>query len=188
MSSPRIIAGSARGLRLKSLPGQKTRPITDRVKESLFNIIRDDIPDSTFLDLFGGIGSVGIEALSRGAKYCQFVEKNPEAVRIIKENLKFTKLEENANVYLGDAFLFLRDSQEIFDFVYIAPPQYAGLWEKAIVLVDSITKSFISESGQVIVQIDPIEEKSILLDNLVLFDRRKYGSTLLLFFERVTIV
>lgn len=185
MSAPRIIAGSARGLRLKSLPGKDTRPITDRVKENLFNIIRDFIPNSHFLDLFGGIGSVGIEALSRGASFCQFIENNPSAVRIIHENLSFTRLTQFSNVKQVDAFIFLKNQiEEKFDFIYIAPPQYKGLWEKALYLVDQLSGAIMSDSGWVIIQIDPVEETVMDLKNLVLFDHRRYGNTLLMFFRK----
>jgi 16S rRNA (guanine(966)-N(2))-methyltransferase RsmD len=184
MAQPRIIGGKARGIRITSVPGDTTRPITDRVKEALFNIIGPDIVDSNFLDLFGGTGSVGIEALSRGAKSCTFLDFAPQAVRVIKQNLATTHLEGNAFVRQGDAFQFLRASpQNIFDYIYIAPPQYKKLWIDAILLLDD-NLNLLSEDGWVIVQIDPVEDTEIKLVNLVEFDRRRYGSTLLLFYSR----
>ncbi|HZW03476.1 MAG TPA: RsmD family RNA methyltransferase, partial [Anaerolineaceae bacterium] len=98
MASPRIIAGTARGIRLKPVPGEITRPITDRVKESLFNILGPDIQDAALLDLFGGTGSVGIEALSRGAAFVRFNDLHRQAVATIKENLQRTRLGERAEV------------------------------------------------------------------------------------------
>lgn len=184
MAQPRIIGGKARGIRIASVPGDTTRPITDRVKEALFNIIGPDIVDSNFLDLFGGTGSVGIEALSRGAKSCMFLEYSPQAVRVIRQNLVTTHLEENATVRQGDAFQFLRSSLQIpFDYIFIAPPQYKSLWMDAITLLDK-SISLLSEDGWVIVQIDPVEDTEIKLINLIEFDRRRYGSTLLLFYAR----
>jgi 16S rRNA (guanine(966)-N(2))-methyltransferase RsmD len=184
MSQPRIISGSARGIRLDSVPGDTTRPITDRVKEALFNIIGPDIIDSSFLDLFGGTGSVGIEALSRGAKKCLFLDLAPQANITIKKNLERTRLSKNGAVRQMDAFHFLANPVEnSFDYIYIAPPQYKGMWIKALELINK-NPQLISEDGWVIVQIDPVELTDILLENLVEFDRRKYGSTLLLFYSK----
>lgn len=184
MSQPRIIAGSARGIRIESVPGDTTRPITDRVKESLFNIIGSDIINSTFLDLFGGTGSVGIEALSRGARACLFLDLAPQAVRTIKKNLETTNLADKAEVRTLDAFQFLRNSSlATYDYVYIAPPQYKSMWLKALESVNA-NPQIVSEDGWVIVQINPIELVEINFENLIEFDRRKYGSTILLFFTK----
>ncbi len=184
MSSPRIISGTARGLHLKSVPGDSTRPITDRVKEALFNIIGADIYDSNFLDLFGGTGSVGIEALSRGASSAVFIEKNRLAYKTLQQNVEFCKVAPKATIIMGDAFHYLqRASQQPFEYIFIAPPQYKGLWEKAILLVDQ-NPALLSNDGWVIVQIHPVEEKKMEFTNLELFDSRSYGSTLLLFYCR----
>ncbi len=186
MSNPRIISGSARGIRLDPVPGDSTRPITDRVKEALFNILSSDIVDATFLDLFGGTGSVGIEALSRGARSCLFLELNPKAISTLKNNLLKTRTSEKARVLHTDALKFLTSlQQEHFDYVFIAPPQYKEIWLDAIDRVDK-NISLLSEDGWVIVQIHPIEYKSLELDTLIEFDQRKYGSTLLVFYERRT--
>ncbi len=188
MSKPRIIAGSARGIRIESVPGDTTRPITDRVKESLFNIIGSDIADSKFLDLFGGTGSVGIEALSRGARSCYFLDLAPQAVRTIKKNLETARLVEKAEVRMLDAFQYLRmPVNSAYDYIYIAPPQYKNMWLKALEAVNS-NPQLIAEDGWVIVQINPVELTEIDLDNLIEFDRRKYGSTVLLFFTKPQIV
>lgn len=184
MSSPRIISGSAKGLHLKSVPGDSTRPITDRVKEALFNILGADIQNANFLDLFGGTGSVGIEALSRGASSATFLEKDRVAYQILLQNVEFCKVASKAHVIFGDAFSYLsRPAQSSFEYIFIAPPQYKALWEKAILLVDQHPQ-FLSEDGWVIVQIHPVEKKEISLVNLEMFDSRTYGSTLLLFFQK----
>jgi len=184
MSQPRIIAGTARGIRINSVPGDTTRPITDRVKESLFNIIGSDIVDSTFLDLFGGTGSVGIEALSRGAKHCLFLDLAPQAITTIKKNLDATKLSDRATLRQMDAFQFLRNPLKTdFDYVYIAPPQYKGMWVKGLELIE-VNPGIVSDDGWVIVQIDPVEVVELSLDHFIEFDRRKYGSTLLLFYSK----
>lgn len=184
MSNPRIISGSARGIRLDPVPGDSTRPITDRVKEALFNIISSDVFDATFLDVFGGTGSVGIEALSRGARYCLFLELNPKAIITLKNNLVKTRTSDKARVFHTDALKYLSAaSQERFDYLYIAPPQYKEMWLDAIQRVDK-NISLVSDDGWVIVQIHPIEYKEQQLDSLIEFDQRKYGSTLLVFYER----
>ena len=98
MSTLRVISGTARGRRLKTVPGDTTRPITDRVKESLFNILGPDIQGSVVLDLFAGTGAVGIEALSRGAEFVRFVDRNRLPIKIVRENLKTTELADKSQV------------------------------------------------------------------------------------------
>lgn len=132
----RVIAGKARRLNLKSVPGMNTRPTQDRTKETLFNIINYDIMDCNFLDLFSGSGGIGIEALSRGAKRCTFVENNMEAVKCIKENLSLTKLEEDSDVINTDVFKaleYLEESKKVFNFVFMDPP-YNHLYEKEVLI------------------------------------------------------
>ena len=120
----RVIAGSARRLQLKTLPGNDTRPTTDRIKETLFNIINDNLYDAVFIDLFAGSGGIGIEALSRGAKEAAFVEKNRNAVNVIKENLVHTHLDSQAKVLQGDAVTAIDRLREYdhIDIVYMDPP------------------------------------------------------------------
>jgi 16S rRNA (guanine966-N2)-methyltransferase len=183
MSNPRVIAGSARGMRLKSVPGDTTRPITDRVKESLFNIIGTDVVGSTWLDLFAGTGSVGIEALSRGAEYVQFLDKERNAINTIKANLQFTRLSERGNVTLMDSFDYLKKTPvRKFDYIYIAPPQYHDMWLKALSELES-HPGWLAVDGWIIAQINPVEYHEIAYSNFVEFDQRRYGSTLLLFFR-----
>ena len=184
MSQPRIISGKAKGARLQDVPGDITRPVTDRVKEAFFNILASDILDASFLDLFGGTGSVGIEALSRGARSCTFIDLHSQAVNVIKANLKQTHLQEFASVHQMDAFKFLDSPHlERYDYVYIAPPQYKEMWIKALSMVDQ-KLDLLSEDGWVIVQIHPVELAQVQLSNLHEFDRREYGSTVLLFYAR----
>ena len=183
----RIIGGIARGRRIRSVPGDTTRPITDRVREALFNILGVDIQGAIFLDLFAGTGSVGIEALSRGAAKVTFIDLNRLPIRTIRSNLQATDLETGAEVLQMDAFLFLeRLSGEKFDYIYIAPPQYKGLWLRALHMIDE-KSHILSDDAWVIVQIHPVELADIIgeadLKNLVEFDRRQYGSTVLLFYQ-----
>lgn len=120
----RVIAGSARRLQLKTLDGIDTRPTTDRIKETLFNMIAPYIYDCVFLDLFSGSGGIGIEALSRGAREAVFVEKNPKAMACIKENLKFTRLENKAVTWNRDVMtaLYQMEEKKVFDYIFMDPP------------------------------------------------------------------
>jgi 16S rRNA (guanine(966)-N(2))-methyltransferase RsmD len=179
----RVISGSAKGIRLAPVPGTGTRPIADRVKESLFNILGDHVINAQVLDLFAGTGGVGIESLSRGAARAVFVEKAPKALATIRANLRRTRLIARARVQPGDVFKFLKEPPEPFDLIYVAPPQYLGLWSKALRLLDA-TPQWLNRDGLVVVQIFPKEYQSLELESLQLVDQRKYGSTLLCFFER----
>jgi 16S rRNA (guanine(966)-N(2))-methyltransferase RsmD len=193
MSGLRVIGGKARGRRLKSVPGESTRPITDRVKESLFDIIGPDIATgegATLLDLFGGTGSVGIEALSRGASFVRFVDLDRLAVATIRANLEHTGLAKGAEVMRMDAFTLLqRSADRAFDYVYIAPPQYKALWKRALLALDA-NSAWLSEDAWVIVQIHPAEYEALAgqegeaLQNLEETEQRRYGSTLLVIYER----
>lgn len=121
----RVIAGSARSLPLKTLNTFDTRPVQDRIKETLFNILQADVPGCLFLDLFAGSGSVGIEALSRGAEKAWFIENNPKAAAIIRENLNFTRLSDKANVMTADAIRGLNALEETarpLDIIFMDPP------------------------------------------------------------------
>ena len=180
----RVIGGSARGRTLKSIPGKDTRPITDRVKEALFNILAGEVEGARVLDLFGGTGAVGIEALSRGASHATFVEISPRAFRVLRENLRLTGFEDRARTVRGDAFAFLRGKPEDpYDIVYIAPPQYRGMWRKALEMLDE-RPEWVAEEGLVIVQIDPREREEVSLRSFALEQERRYGDTLLLFFRK----
>jgi 16S rRNA (guanine966-N2)-methyltransferase len=183
----RVISGRAKGTQLSSVPGKSTRPITDRVKEALFNILGPEIYNKTILDLFGGTGAVGIEALSRGADHVVFIEINYRAYKTIKKNLKAADLELYATVIKKDAFVYLREeSNRKFDMIYIAPPQYQELWVKAMQILDE-NPEWLKEDGIVIVQIHPKEDnQDIDYANFNLYDKRNYGDTRLIFYERIS--
>ena len=180
--SLRVISGSARGRKLKSVPGDTTRPITDKVKQALFNILAGDVVDSTWWDLFAGTGAVGIEALSRGAALVRFSDLNRTPIETIKWNLDHCKLAAQSEIRRGDAFAMLAarpDKQ--FEFIYIAPPQYKQMWSRALLALDE-NPGWLTETGWAIVQIDPKEFQELELKNLEELDQRKYGSTLLVFY------
>ncbi len=179
----RVISGSARGRRLLPVPGDGTRPITDRVKESLFDIIGGDIAGTRFLDLFAGTGGVGIEALSRGAAQVTFVDKSHKAVSTVRRNLEITGLSQGAHVMQMDAFRYLEqaDPATRFEYIYVAPPQYQELWARAVQVLSD--KPLLAEDGEIIVQIHPREWHAVETPNLSIFDERRYGSTSLRFFR-----
>lgn len=185
MAKIRVIAGEAKGRKLRMVSGGGTRPISDRVKEALFNILGNDVRESRWLDLFAGTGSVGIEALSRGAERAVFIDTSKSAVKTIQENLTLTRLSQRADIQRIDAFKYLaREPQASFDYIYIAPPQYAQLWSKAVVVIDG-TLGWLNRDGWVIAQIHPKEYEVLSLRELFEFEQRRYGNTLLVFYKHV---
>lgn len=178
----RVIAGLSKGCILKAVPGSGTRPITDRVKEALFDILGPSMAGTWFLDLFAGSGSVGIEALSRGADHATFVEREWRAIRTIEENLALAGLAGQATLVRKDVFRFLAgQAAQRFDIVYIAPPQYRGLWARTLRTLDGT--SHLAKGGLAIAQIFPKEYAPLKLSSLTLVDQRRYGSTLLCFYR-----
>jgi len=183
--SLRVISGKAKGRKLKDVPGDTTRPVTDMVKEALFNILAGDVQDSTWWDLFGGTGAIGIEALSRGAVFVRFSDLNRAPIETIQANLQITGFSSQAEVRRGDAFSMLEASaNRVFDYVYIAPPQYKEMASKALLLLDANPGWLNDEGAWVIVQIHPREYRKLELQALEEFEQRKYGSTLLVFYEK----
>lgn len=181
--SLRVISGSAKGRRLKAVPGATTRPVMDRVKEALFNILADDALDSNWWDLFAGTGAIGIEALSRGAAFARFSDLNRAPIETIKENVSHCKFDAQSEIRRGDAFTLLAGTPDKkFEYIYVAPPQYQGMWLNAVKLVDEYVE-WLSADGTVIAQIDPKEYQEIGLQNLIESEQRRYGSTLLIFYD-----
>jgi len=180
-----VTSGAAKGRKLKDVPGDTTRPVTDMVKQALFNILAGDVQESNWWDLFGGTGAIGIEALSRGAAFVRFSELNRLPIETIKANLETTGLASKAEIRRGDAFAMLSASPDrAFDYVYIAPPQYKEMWSRALLALDENPGWLNDEGAWVIVQIHPREYQALDLKNLEQFDERKYGSTLLVFYEK----
>lgn len=179
----RVVAGIAKGSRLRAVPGASTRPILDRVKTALFDILRPNIHGTNMLDLFAGSGSVGIEALSQGASHCTFLDLNKAAVQTIRANLDSTKLTEKAEVRQADAFSYIRKTEKQFNLIYVAPPQYQSLWVQAM---HSIAErpDIVTAEGLIIAQIDPREYEELGLSAFKESRQQKYGNTLLLFFAK----
>ena len=134
----RVISGTARGRRLKELQGMDTRPTTDKVKESIFNIIQFEIEGRRVLDLFGGTGQLGIEALSRGAERCTFVDQRRDAVNLVRANLKACQLTDRARVVQGDSIGFLSGCAESFHLVFLDPPYATNLLENALKKIQNL--------------------------------------------------
>jgi len=135
------------------------------------------------LDLFAGSGAVGIEALSEGAASCTFLDIEPQAIRTIEENLEETDFMEKSDVRCIDAFRFLRRATDSFDLIYVAPPQYKGLWVEALQAIGE-NPTLVRAGGLVVAQIDPREDETVELTGFTEIDRRKYGNTALVFWEK----
>ena len=144
----RVITGSARGAKLKTLEGLATRPTSDRVKEAIFNIIQFDIQGRRVLDLLGGSGQLAIEALSRGADYAVIVDQSAEAVKVIKDNLKKTKFDQQASVFQMDYLRYLSTAREKFDLIFLDPPYAEKSLENALQKISEI--DILSEGGIII--------------------------------------
>ena len=148
----RVIAGTAKRLQLKTVEGMDTRPTTDRIKETLFNMISEYLADSNFLDLFSGSGAIGIEALSRGAAHASFVEQSKHAMSCIRENLAYTRLVERAELYETDVLNALSrlEGRNVFDYIFMDPP-YDQLLEKKVLEYLS-GSNLLSKDGLIIVE------------------------------------
>lgn len=187
----RVVTGAAKGRKLKGPKTPGTRPIIDRVKTALFDILSWRIEDARFLDLFAGTGGVGIEALSRGAARATFVEMSLPIVKLVRENLQITGLSEHAEVLHMDSFKFLQNHAtgattaiRTYDMIYVAPPQYQKMAARALGMLD--TSPLLAEDAMVIVQVHPKERADVVavpLSRLAQTDERRYGSTLLMFYK-----
>jgi 16S rRNA (guanine(966)-N(2))-methyltransferase RsmD len=176
---------------LAEVPGHGTRPITDRVKTALFDILRPRLAGFIMLDLFAGTGSVGIEALSQGAAHCTFIDSGARAIATIKQNLARTGFADRAAVRHSDSFRFLRSTEATFDLIYVAPPQCHALWVTALRAIDERPEILRSspvpdedEAGLVIAQIDPREYEPLNLGAIRETRQKRYGNTLLVFFAK----
>ena len=174
----------ARGTKLKSIENISTRPTLDRVKESLFNILQDKIKGAFVLDLFAGSGALGIEALSRGAKKAYFCDKNPEAIKVIKENLDKTRFLDKAIIFNCDYINAIRKINEKLSIVFLDPPYKLDLAVKSInelLKCDLLTKDslIIIETDEINRDIEEIQK----IENIEIMDARKYGRANLIFIK-----
>lgn len=148
----RIIAGTARSLPLKAVEGMETRPTTDRIKETLFNMIQNEVPGSYFLDLFAGSGQIGLEALSRGARYAVFVDNGKKPAACIEENIRFTKFDKESRVYASDVLSALRamEGKYQFDIIFMDPPYHQEIEKEVLRYLAS--SSLVKEDTTIIVE------------------------------------
>ena len=178
----RVISGSARGLKLNTPGDDRVRPTTDRVKESMFNIVQDWVCDSQVLDLFAGSGALGIEALSRGASQAVFCDNSLDSIKIIKSNIEKARVVDRSQIVSGDFKRCLRDMEaknQSFDMIFVDPPYYEGLFEEVLDTIRSC--KILKKDGIVIVEHDakrPIGQ----VEGLEVYKEKKYGITMLTFY------
>ena len=178
----RVISGSARGLKLNTPGDDRVRPTTDRVKESMFNIVQDWVYDSQVLDLFAGSGALGIEALSRGASQAVFCDNSLDSIKIIKSNIENARVADRSQIVSGDFKRCLRDMEaknQSFDMIFVDPPYYEGLFEEVLDTIRSC--KILKKDGIVIVEHDakkPIGQ----VEGLEVYKEKKYGITMLTFY------
>ena len=180
----RIISGTARGTKLFTLEGETTRPTLDRVKESMFNIIQNEVQNSIFIDLFSGSGAIGLEAASRGAKRVILCDKSKRAINIINKNIEKTHLKEKVELYNLDYELLLKTKiKEQADIIYIDPPYKSDFALKAVNII--LEKRLVNENSTIIIETD--EEEKILRElekiEIKITDKRKYGRAILIFLK-----
>ena len=180
----RVIGGSARGRKLVGPSSEGTRPLSDRAREALFNILGPGIRGERVLDLFAGTGAVGVEALSRGALSATFVEQGRDALADIRTNLSTLGFDDRGSVVATDALAFVRRTREEFDVIFAGPPQWNALWSTTLQTIDE-RDDVLADGGLVVTQLDPTEDSGDPeLTSLTRVDERTYGRTLLLFHER----
>lgn len=178
----RVISGSARGLKLNTPGDDRVRPTTDRVKESMFNIVQDWVYDSQVLDLFAGSGALGIEALSRGASQAVFCDNSLDSIKIIKSNIEKARVVDRSQIVSGDFKRCLKDMEaknQSFDMIFVDPPYYKGLFEEVLDTIRSC--KILKKDGIVIVEHDakrPIGQ----VEGLEVYKEKKYGITMLTFY------
>lgn len=178
----RVVSGLAKGVTLKTPDGLATRPTADRIKEAMFSIIQFDLPGTHVLDLFGGTGQLGIEALSRGAKSAVFVDHSESACSLIRENLKRTKFQNSAKVVRSDYLTFLQNTSEKFDIILLDPPYAEVFLENSLKMISEID---ILQTNGIIVTERPVE-KALSWDFPGYSRSRdyKYGKTLLTIYRK----
>ena len=178
----RVIAGQARGIQLNTPEGMKTRPTADRVKEAMFSIIQFDLPSAKVLDLFGGTGQLGIEALSRGASYATFVDAEKNACALIRDNLKRTKFDLQAKVVCSDYEIFLKNTTDKYDIVLLDPPYAEVFLEKSLKMITEI--DILQYNGIIVTERPLGKELSCDFPGFIRSKDYKYGKTLVTLFRK----
>ena len=180
----RVISGKVRGLKLNAPKNDDVRPTTDRVKESLFNMINSYMMDSDILDLFAGTGSLGIECLSRGANQCIFVDNSKESINIVKSNIKKARVENESivlNLDFKSAINSLSSKNKQFDVIFMDPPYYKNMFSDALSAVDN--NNLLKEDGIIVVEHDTVDKFPDNMGRLYKSREKKYGNTTLTFYK-----
>ena len=178
----RVIAGVARSMPLKTPEGLDTRPTTDRIKETLFNMLQNDVPGAVFVDLFSGSGAIGIEALSRGAAFVDFFDKDRNAAAIIKDNLEHARMLEQAKVHVGQVEKLVPTCKGGYNLVFLDPPYKSNFYTKALDLIDKY--HILSEQGIVICEHAREDSLPNEIGSLAVSDTRKIGTVQFTFYTR----
>jgi 16S rRNA (guanine966-N2)-methyltransferase len=181
----RVIAGKARGKRLKAPPGDSTRPVTDMIKEALFNVWGERVRDAVFLDLFAGSGSMGIEALSRGARHVVFVDNSPAAIAAIKENLRNCDFDQGHDVYRNDvirAVSILESHEKKFDIIYVDPPfTNQAIFDRVLNVLDQA--EILDQDGVMVIRTYKKKNLPMSLNHLHKFRQNDYGESVLHYYR-----
>lgn len=178
----RVITGRAKGIRLKTPEGLKTRPTADRVKEAVFSAIQFEVEGSRFLDLFAGTGQMGIEALSRGAASAVFVDQWKDACRLVSDNLRLTHLAEQARVVQSDYLSYLRNCRETFDIIFLDPPYAEIFLENALNKISEI--DILSDRGIIICERPAEKQLALEIPGLTRCKDHRYGKTWITVFRK----
>ncbi len=176
----RVITGTARGCRLETLPGETTRPTAERVKEGLFSAIQFDLPGRRVLDLFAGCGQLGIEALSRGATYCMFVDRNKAATDIIKRNVQAAKFTDKVQILTTDALAYIARTADVYDVILLDPPYASDLLLPAL----EAASQKIAAGGLVVCESDQTEPLPETVGCLQLYRKYRYGRVCITIYRR----
>ena len=180
----RVISGRARGVRLKTPDGMKTRPTADRVKEAMFSILQFELPGAKVLDLFGGTGQLGIEAISRGAASAVFVDQNEQACRLIRENLRAAKMEQEGQVVRSDYLSYLKNCCQKFDIILLDPPYAEVFLENALKFITEI--DILQSNGIIVAECPFGKELPEHFPGISRSKDYKYGSTVLTVYRKDT--
>lgn len=179
----RVISGKLRGLTLKTIDNDSTRPTRDMVREALFSILMSQVPECSFLDLFAGSGAIGIEALSRGASSCVMIDLNPECIKIINDNIEKAKLKEKTEVYRIDYKKAINKlKEESFDIIYVDPPYHKEMGIDAINRISE--KNILKDDGVIILETDTNEFVPDEIGRYEKFNYKRYGRNILSLFRR----
>lgn len=179
----RIISGKLRGLTIKTIDSDSTRPTRDMVREALFSILMYQVPDCTFLDLFAGSGAIGLEAISRGAKSCIFVDKNPQCIKTIHENVRKARVEQLVEIYNTDYQKALHHlSKESIDVIYVDPPYHQEMGISAINIISE--KNLLKEDGVIILETDTNEIVPEEIGRYERYNYKRYGRNVLSLYRR----